>query len=339
MDKCRVSIIVPVYNAEDYLSRCLDSILEQSLTSYEVLLVDDGSTDSSPLICDRYSATDPRFRTIHKSNGGVSSARNAGISLAKGEYLMFVDADDVLLPDALEMMFEGISGEDIIIGGYTTFIGGVTAKIVFPKETRTYRASGISEFFSNNLRKNCEMLDAPWAKMFRRKTLGNLRFNEELSYAEDKLFVFSYLAISTSVHTCDVPVYGYYLRPGSLGSDISSDRHLMQLRRFIPAYSKVVDRLVQLYPGSEKLTSLYHKDIVGRYACRILNVFMSKRTKLLDQDYITWLYGIMARDSSLGLFSVRVGQIFNILLYKIGCPGLTIKVYRMSSKIRSFFHA
>ena len=177
------------------------------------------------------------------------------------------------------------------------------------------------------------------AKMFRRKTLGNLRFNEELSYAEDKLFVFSYLAISTSVHTCDVPVYGYYLRPGSLGSDISSDRHLMQLRRFIPAYSKVVDRLVQLYPGSEKLTSLYHKDIVGRYACRILNVFMSKRTKLLDQDYITWLYGIMARDSSLGLFSVRVGQIFNILLYKIGCPGLTIKVYRMSSKIRSFFHA
>ena len=77
MDKCRISIIIPVYNAEEYLDRCLESIFEQSYTSYEVILVDDGSSDSSPLICDRYSATDPRFRTLHKKNGGVSSARNA----------------------------------------------------------------------------------------------------------------------------------------------------------------------------------------------------------------------------------------------------------------------
>ena len=98
MDKNRLSIIVPVYNSEEYLSRCLDSILDQDMTSYEVILVDDGSTDSSALICDRYSATDPRFRTIHKPNGGVSSARNAGLNLAKGEYVMFVDSDDVLTP-------------------------------------------------------------------------------------------------------------------------------------------------------------------------------------------------------------------------------------------------
>ena len=102
MNKDRISIIIPVYNAEEYLDRCLESVLEQSFTSFEVILVDDGSTDSSPLICDRYSATDPRFRTVHKENGGVSSARNAGMDLAKGEYLMFLDSDDALLPDALE---------------------------------------------------------------------------------------------------------------------------------------------------------------------------------------------------------------------------------------------
>ena len=84
MDKCRLSIIIPVYNVEEYLDRCLGSILDQDFTSYEVILVDDGSTDSSPLICDRYSATDSRFRTLHKPNGGVSSARNAGLELAKG---------------------------------------------------------------------------------------------------------------------------------------------------------------------------------------------------------------------------------------------------------------
>ena len=122
MDKNRLSIIVPVYNAEEYLDRCMISILEQDFSSYEVILVDDGSTDSSPMICDRYSATDPRFRTIHKKNGGVSSARNAGLDLAKGEYVMFVDSDDALLPDSLEMMFENIRGEDLAVGGYTVYI-------------------------------------------------------------------------------------------------------------------------------------------------------------------------------------------------------------------------
>ena len=90
MDKSRLSIIVPVYNAEDYLDRCIVSILEQDFASFEVILVDDGSTDSSPMICDRYSATDSRFRTIHKANGGVSSARNAGLDLAKGEYVILL---------------------------------------------------------------------------------------------------------------------------------------------------------------------------------------------------------------------------------------------------------
>lgn len=339
MDKCRISIIVPVYNAEDYLSRCLDSILDQSLTSYEVILVDDGSTDSSPLICDRYSATDPRFRTIHKPNGGVSSARNAGISLAKGEYLMFVDSDDSLLPDALEMMLEGICGEDIVIGGYTVFIAGIVSKQVHPKQTRSYRGSDISSFFENNIRKNCEMLDAPWAKLFKRKALGDLRFCEDLSYAEDKLFVFTFLSVCSSVHTCDVPVYGYHLRPGSLGSDIVSDKHMMQLRNFLPAYIRVLDLMTRLYPGSAKLCSLYHKDVIGRYVCRQLNIFMTTRTPLLGEEYIKWLYDMMSRDSSLGLFSIRAGQIFNILLYKIGRPALTVKVYRMTSKIRSIFHA
>ena len=134
MDKNKISIIIPVYNAEDYLERCIQSILAQNFSSYEVILVDDGSTDSSALICDRYSATDPRFRTIHKPNGGVSSARNAGISLAKGEYLMFVDSDDMLLPDAIESLMEKAyaTGADIVEGNFnvgSTF-GFVCGKVI-----------------------------------------------------------------------------------------------------------------------------------------------------------------------------------------------------------------
>ena len=115
MDKVKISIIVPVYNAEDYLERCLHSILDQEFSSYEVILVDDGSTDASWLICDRYSSTDPRFITLHQPNKGVSAARNAGINMAQGEYVMFLDADDALLPDALEVMVESLNG-DILCG-------------------------------------------------------------------------------------------------------------------------------------------------------------------------------------------------------------------------------
>ncbi len=336
MDKVRLSIIIPVYNAEEYLDRCLDSVLEQGFPSYEVILVDDGSTDSSPMICDRYSATDSRFRTIHKENGGVSSARNAGLNLAKGEYLMFVDSDDALLPDSLERMMEGVVDEDLIVGGYTAFIGGVPGKEVLPRKTCSYKGEGMNSFFEDNIRKNCEMLDAPWSKMYRRKTVGDLRFNEELSYAEDKLFVFSFLSICKSAHTCDVPVYAYFIRPGSLGSDVNSDRHLMQLRRFLPLYSGTLSSLAARFPASEKLNSLYHKDLVGRYACRIMTVFLKRRTSLLNEDYIGWLYGMMAKDPDLGVFSVRAGQIFNLLLYKVGRPGFSVKVYRLTSRL---FHA
>ena len=248
MDKCRLSIIVPVYNAEDYLDRCLISIVEQDFVSYEVILVDDGSSDSSPLICDRYSAADPRFRTIHKKNGGVSSARNAGLDLAKGEYIMFVDSDDALLPDSLEMMFEHVTDEDMVVGGYTVYISGVPGREVLPRRNHSYRGEDMNVFYNENIRKNCEMLDAPWSKIFRRKTIGNLRFCEDLSYAEDKLFVFSFLAICSSACTCPFPVYAYHIRSGSLGSDIVSDRHLMQLRRFLPAYAEVLASLARNIP-------------------------------------------------------------------------------------------
>lgn len=336
MDKVRLSIIIPVYNAEDYLSRCLDSILNQHFTSYEVILVDDGSSDSSPLICDRYSATDARFKTIHKGNGGVSSARNAGLDLAKGEYVMFVDSDDALLPDALEIMMESVVAEDLVVGGYTVFIEGVPGREVLPKNECSYSGEDMIRFFDANIRQNCEMLDAPWSKMFRRRTIGNLRFNADLSYAEDKLFVFSYMSVCSSVRTCCFPVYAYHMRAGSLGSDRTSDRHLMQMRRFLPLYADVLGMLTERFPSSVKLTSLYHRDLVGRYVCRILNIFMTRRTALLTEDYLRWLYGLMDADRKLGVFSVRIGQVFNLLLHKIGNVTLTLMIYKFTSRLVSF---
>lgn len=337
MDKNRISIIIPVYNAEDYLDRCLKSILSQGFDSFEVILVDDGSTDSSSLICDRYSATDSRFRTIHKKNGGVSSARNAGIDLAKGEYLMFVDSDDALLPDALASLYNGLNGEDAVIGGYKSYQNDVPINEICPLSTSSYSTERMEDFFDRNIIKNCDMLDAPWAKIFRRKAVAGQRFNESLSYAEDKLFVFSFLASCSSVRTVSSCVYAYYHRPGSLGSDVSSDRHLMQLRRFLPSYAAVISRLNDRYPDSSKIGALYHTDLIGRYVCRMLNVLLTRRTELLTPDFLGILYEMMDKDERLGVFTLRTGQVFNLMLWRFFSVNAAVGIYRLTSSLISVF--
>lgn len=337
MDKCRLSIIVPVYNVEEYLDRCLGSILDQDFTSYEVILVDDGSTDSSALICDRYSATDPRFRTLHKPNGGVSSARNAGLELAKGEYIMFLDSDDALLPYALDDMMEVVAGEDMVVAGYAAFMGGVPVKVVRPRATVSYKSTEYPQFFQDNIRRNCEMLDAPWSKLFRRKIIGATRFNEDLSYAEDKLFVFTVMAKCSSIKTFAGDVYAYYMRPGSLGSDISSDKHMKQLYVFLPLYASVLESITGRCPNSAKVLGLYRKDLIGRYICRMLNIYMTRRTKMLSRENISVLYDMMSADKKLGIFSLRTGQIFNLMLYKFGKPRFTVAVYKVTAFVSSIF--
>ena len=104
MNNPAISIIIPVYNAENYLRRCIDSVLSQSFTDFELILVDDGSKDKSPQICDEYASQDTRVRVIHKANGGVSAARNDGLDIAKGEYITFIDSDDWVERDYLSTL-------------------------------------------------------------------------------------------------------------------------------------------------------------------------------------------------------------------------------------------
>lgn len=339
MDKVKISIIIPVYNAEEYLDRCLHSVLDQEYSSYEVILVDDGSTDSSPLICDRYSGTDPRFITLHQPNAGVSSARNAGINMAQGEYVMFLDSDDALLPYALENMMDGIGEEDVVVGGYGAFIEGVPSKEVKPAAARSYKGNEYQKFFQENITRNCELLDSPWAKLFKMKAIGDTRFDVRLNYAEDKLFVFEVLSKSSSVLTVPQAVYGYYMHAGSLGSDISSDNHIKKLRQFLPEYVLIVSKLTTRFPSVPKIQSLYHNDVVGRYLCRILNIFATRESELLNEDYLTWIYSMLDADKNIGVFSLRAGQVPNMLLYKLRKIPFSIKAYRFMARINQWFMA
>lgn len=337
MEDIKLSIIIPVYNAEKTLDRCISSILDQEFDAYEVILVDDGSSDSSSAICDGYAGSDARFFVKHQANSGVSASRNAGLDMARGDYVMFVDSDDALIPYALDDMFKCMNSEDMVVGGYAVFRGGVPSHEVCPLKTMSYSGDGCGQFLEDNIRRNCMMLDSCWAKLFKRDFIGDLRFDVSLSYAEDKLFVFELLSRAGSVMAFSSPVYSYYIAAGTLGSDRASDRHLSQLRSFLPKYASLIETLRSEYPASARVQNLYHEDLVGRYLCRILNLFILRRSYMLTKEYLEWVYEMMDADDSLGIFSIRLGQVLNIVLYKIRKPAMSMRVYSIVYHIHKIF--
>lgn len=190
-----ISIIVPVYNTEKYLRRCIDSVLAQTYKDFELLLIDDGSTDTSGAICDEYAEKDGRIRVFHKENGGVSSARNLGLDNAKGEWITFVDSDDYIEENFLKS-FEGKLDADLVVGN-TVLITYQTGKRMkhngIPsgcyKDVRSVLSSHLSE----------SILRVPWGKMYRAGLISDLRYNESIHIGEDSLFNLCFFQMMSNI--------------------------------------------------------------------------------------------------------------------------------------------
>ena len=214
----KVSIIVPVYNTETYLSCCIDSILSQSFTDFELLLVDDGSTDGSGKICDAYAEKDSRIRVFHKKNGGVSSARNMGLDNAKGEWVFFVDSDDELMPDGLKTMAGmACDGADMVMAGYETF--DEEGNKLYAIETRTTkRLSALEAAKEMFAPMDYRYMGYIWSRLFRHQVIqsNHLRLSEQLFFNEDRLFVTQFICAAERyvVYTTE-PFYKYFEHAGS----------------------------------------------------------------------------------------------------------------------------
>ena len=181
MSAPKVSVIVPVYKAEAYLHRCVDSLLAQTLAEFELLLVDDGSPDGSGAICDGYAARDSRVRVFHKSNGGVSSARQCGVDNACGEYIIHADPDDWVEPTMLEELYTKAVNEnvDVVICDY--FIECISGTYYSKQQpSKNDALTVLREFFAH-------LHGACWNKLLRREAIlrYNVRFDEQLSFCED----------------------------------------------------------------------------------------------------------------------------------------------------------
>lgn len=204
MENPKISIIVPVYNAERYLRRCVDSILGQTFTDFEVLLIDDGSKDHSGAICDEYAQQDDRVRVWHKENGGVSSARNVGLDNARGEWVTFVDSDDWVQKDWLATFATNMNGYDVVVTGFYF----VTPDKILPFTMNCHSNNPAQVADSLNKERNFGFL---WCKCFKRSLIdsNHLRFNEKLSFLEDEDFVCKYWAKSKKIIVVNHVAYNY----------------------------------------------------------------------------------------------------------------------------------
>lgn len=208
-----ISIIVPIYKVEDYLRRCVDSLLAQTCRDFELILVDDGSPDSCGIICDAYVAQDARIKVIHKENGGLSDARNAGMAIAKGEYIAFVDSDDWVSPDYLERLLNGMlqSGADICECNVLPTEGEVANGSV----STTHPQSFSTQDAMLQLIHDGTFRQHVWNKLYRREVIGDILFPKGKTN-EDEFWTYQVFGNASRMAKIDDVLYYYFHRPGSI---------------------------------------------------------------------------------------------------------------------------
>lgn len=311
----KVSVIIPIYNSEAYLEQCVDSVLSQDFDEFEVILVDDGSTDASPSIVDKFAAQDNRIRPVHKKNGGLSSARNAGLEVAVGDYVIFLDSDDWWNSDTcLRQLY------DVAVQNDADFVRGEYRRV---DETGSKFLG--SRNFPNEIYHNKVMSPLPflervvqteyyaWLYLVRRSSLGNACFRESLKYQEDVDFMFRIMILSLKCVYLPLAFYNYRFRESSmirLDSPVKLG-YTFEIPFYIHSYSGLC--------GSEELRSLYLRRAIMAYKMAYIDnlsksPFYEMRRQIVEDNDIRHknkeVVGWIRKNGLLG----RYRKLFHILL-------------------------
>lgn len=281
-----ISIIVPIYNAESTLKKCIDSILTQSNHDFELILVDDGSKDASPAICDEYTKRDARVKVFHKENGGVSSARNLGLDYANGDWITFIDADDEVSNGYLSDISR--HSEDVIIKGYKKRFGKT---IIESLSTQDIITNSFLDFVSSYI--TSSLLRGPVYKFYKKNILNNLRFLTDMKIGEDAWFVFNYLARCKTFALSNLGMYIVRVdeRADEVKYAITVDYAVQSLNYLKDAY----DQLVKVH-GLKRTKFL---EYIG-YFKRISKVdWVSDKRKWYSSKQIKSLYDYVWSDLSV----------------------------------------
>ena len=258
----KVSVIVPVYNVEAYLPRCVESILGQTYRFLEIILVDDGSTDRSGPLCDRYEEADSRVKTVHKSNGGLSDARNVGIEIATGRYLTFVDSDDWIRDDYVEMLVKALQYGKTQISACAYRMTDKFEEeyenrrnLSLPRQTEVWLVLEAYRHLFLNRQINCSAC----AKLYERTIFEDIRFPLGKLY-EDQFIAYKTFHKSQGVTYIDQEMYFYFNRAGSIQNESFTIRKMDELEANIECVAFIKDRYPQLCEAAtcKLVSSCFH---------------------------------------------------------------------------------
>lgn len=208
-----VSILVPAYNVEKYVSQCLESIVNQTYRNLQIVVVDDGSTDATGKICDKYAEEDSRVEVFHVSNGGVANARNILLSKIKGEYFLFIDSDDWIEQDTIEVLLNEMLNRNVDLIGYDCVNSDASSKI---DSSHTIEMVYDKDGFIHEYLKHNKINGALWNKLFKTSLVRKNRFREDISYGEDALFCWQLIKNINSVLITNIPKYNHRIHDESL---------------------------------------------------------------------------------------------------------------------------
>lgn len=247
----KLSIIVPVYKVEPYLKRCIDSILNQTFTDFELILVDDGSPDECGSICDKYQQQDYRIKVIHKENGGLSDARNAGISIAKGEYLGFVDSDDSISKDMYQKLLAiaELHNADIACCGILLLNQSedVVGQWPYLSENQIYMREDFINHFYPDVRRN--IMPSVANKVFRRELFQKIRFPKGKIYEDAQIQLLLYDCCKLIV-VCHEHLYRYYYnRPDSINNTTYTQKQFDMIEFSLNNYLFFKEKNIPLQQG------------------------------------------------------------------------------------------
>lgn len=265
-----ISVIVPSYNVAPYLERCVNSLVCQTYMDLEIILVDDGSTDDTGKLCDKIAESDSRIKVIHKENGGLSDARNAGIDLAAGDFFSFIDGDDFIEPDTYEAMISEMKDSEvsIVAGGFivTDIQGNTTVRMIPKKQQLTKEEAFMDLFVGENY-----ISQSSCNKLFRRCLFENIRYKKGI-INEDMEVLPRLLDVGNDVVLLNKAIYHYIKKPGSItSSDYSIERYkAIEIERDIYLMCKSKYPKLQPYASFYELKSLYGMlcNLMGSANCK-----------------------------------------------------------------------
>ena len=228
-----ISVIVPIYNCEKKLNRCIESILNQSYKELEIILVNDGSTDDSLKICNQYKEKDSRIKVVNKENAGVFAARNTGIECAQGKYIQFVDSDDYIEKDMCTMLvkaMENTEADMVLSGFYHRYLNEDIVKVPKGKENSALNKKEFAESFLELYQQG--FLNMPWNKLYK-KELIRKKFKENLSLGEDLLFNLKYMEMAEKIAVVEEPLYYYIQERGNANLSAKKREDKLEIAEYI----------------------------------------------------------------------------------------------------------